>query len=182
MPEIRWSYPRRILFAAAVVAGLVLLWQLADVLVLTFGAIVVAAIVRGLARRFEQWFGLSTHTAGILSTLSILALLGLAFWLVGGALTDQVDQLRQSIPEAWAAVAAWLDSHALGRPFLQFVEETRETGLSGSRIAGAASTALGAFGSAVLMLIVGILLRLGPRALPQWTAGSGTARLPVTPR
>jgi predicted PurR-regulated permease PerM len=162
MPAIRWSYPKRILFAAAVVVGLVLMWQLADVLVLTFGAIVVAAIVRGLARRLEQWFGLSTHTAGILSTLSILALLGLAFWLVGGALTNQVDQLRQSIPEAWAAAAAWLESSALGRQLLQVVEEARETGLSGTRIAGVASTALGAFGSAVLMVIVGIYFALDP--------------------
>lgn len=53
MPAIRWSYPRRVLFAAAVVVADVLPWQLADVLVLTFGAIVVAAIVRGLARHLE---------------------------------------------------------------------------------------------------------------------------------
>lgn len=162
MPTVRWSYPKRILFAAAVGVGLVLMWQLADVLVLTFGAIVVAAIVRGLAWRLEQWFGLSTHTAGILSTLSILALLGLTFGLVGGAMTDQVDQLRQSIPDAWAAAATWLESNALGRQFLQFIDEARETGLSGTRIAGVASTALGAFGSAVLMVIVGIYFALAP--------------------
>lgn len=162
MAEIRWSYPQRILFAAAVVVALILLWQLADVLVLTFGAIVVAAIVRGLAQRFEQWLRLSTHTSGILSTLSILALLGLAFWLVGGGLTDQVDQLRESIPEAWAAASAWLDSHAFGRQFLQIVEEAGESGLSGSRVAGVATTALGALGSAVLMVIVGIYFALDP--------------------
>ncbi len=77
MADSRWPYPKRILFAAAVGVGLVLLWQLADVLVLAFGAIVIATIVRGLARRFEGWSGLSTHTSGILSTLSMLALLGL---------------------------------------------------------------------------------------------------------
>lgn len=108
-----------------------LLWKLADVLVLAFGA-----IVRGLARHIEQWFGLSTHASGILSTMSILALLGLAFWLVGGALTDQIDQLRESIPAAWASASAWLEGHTFGRQFLQLVEQARESGFSGSRVAG----------------------------------------------
>jgi predicted PurR-regulated permease PerM len=160
--ESRWPYPKRILFAAAVGVGLVLLWQLADVLVLTFGAIVIAAIVRGLARRFEGRFGLSTHTSGILSALSILALLGLAFWLAGGALTDQIGQLREGIPQAWAAASDWLDDHALGRQFLLLVDEARESGLSGSGVAGVAGTAFGALGSAVLMTIVGIYFALDP--------------------
>lgn len=163
MPQIRWSYPKRVLFAALVVVVLVLLWQLADVLVLAFGAIVIAAIVRGLAHRYEQWFGLSTQTSAILSTLSILALLGVAFWLVGGALTEQVGRLRESVPQAWNAAAAWLDSHALGRQFLEIVEDARDSGLSGSRIAGLAGTALGALGSAALMLIVGIYLAFDPQ-------------------
>jgi predicted PurR-regulated permease PerM len=162
MATSRWSYPKRILFAAAVGVCLLLLWQLSDVLVLTFGAIVIAAIVRGLARRIEGRFGLSTHTSGILSTLSIVALLGVAFWLVGGALTDQIGQLREGIPQAWAAASNWLDDHALGRQVLQLVEEARESGLSGSGVAGAASTALGALGSAVLMIIVGIYFALDP--------------------
>lgn len=163
MTEIHWSYPKRILFAALVVVVLALLWQLADVLVLAFGAIVIAAIVRGLARRYEQWFGLSTRTSALLGTLSILALLGVAFWLVGGALTEQVGRLRESIPQAWNAAAAWLDSHALGRQFLEIVQQARESGISGSRIAGVASTALGALGSTALMLIVGIYLAVDPR-------------------
>jgi predicted PurR-regulated permease PerM len=162
MAQSNWSYPKRIFFAAAVVVGLVLLWQLADVLVLSFGAIVVATIVRGLAARFEQWFGLSSHTAGLASTLSILSMLVLGFWLVGGALTNQVDQLREDIPQAWAAASAWLNSHALGRQVLQVVAQARESGLSGARVAGAASTALGALGSAVLMLIVGVYFALEP--------------------
>lgn len=162
MSDRAWSYPKRIFFAAGVVVGLVLLWQLADVLVLTFGAIVVAAIVRGLAVRFERWFRVSTHTAGLLSTLSILGLLGIGFWLVGGALTNQVDQLREGIPEAWAAASAWLNSHALGRQLLQIVEDVRASGVSGARVAGAASTALGALGSAALMLIVGVYFALDP--------------------
>ena len=162
MAESRWPYPKRILFAAAVGFGMVLLWQLADVLVLTFGAIVIAAIVRGLARRFGGTLGLSTHASGILSTLSILVLLGVAFWLVGGALTDQVGQLREGIPRAWAAASDWLDDHALGRQLLQLVDEARESGLSGSGVAGVASTALGAFGGAVLMIIVGVYFALDP--------------------
>ena len=129
---------------------------------LTFGAIVIAAIVRGLARRFGGTLGLSTHASGILSTLSILVLLGVAFWLVGGALTDQVGQLREGIPRAWAAASDWLDDHALGRQLLQLVDEARESGLSGSGVAGVASTALGAFGGAVLMIIVGVYFALDP--------------------
>lgn len=160
--EGQWSYPKRVLFAAAVAAGAVLVWQLADVLVLTFGAVVIAAIVRGLARRFEGRFGLLTRTSGILSALSIFALVGLTFWLVGGALTDQIGQLRERIPQAWAAASDWLDDHALGRQFLRLVDETRESGLSGSGVAGVAGTALGALGSALLMIIVGIYFALDP--------------------
>lgn len=162
MAASRWPSPKPILFAAAVGVGLVLLWQLADVLVLTFGAVVIAAIVRGLARRFEGGFGLSTHTSGILSALSILALLGLAFWLIGGALTDQIGQLREGIPRAWAAATAWLDDRALGRQFLQLVDEARESGLPGSGVAGVAGNALGALGSAVLLIIVGVYFALDP--------------------
>lgn len=162
MPKSRWSFPERIFFAAAVVVGVVLLWQLTEVLVLVFGAIVIATVVRGLARRLERWLGLSTHAAGIAGTLSIMGVLGLAIWLVGGALTHQVDQLRQSIPDAWNAASAWLESRPLGRQFLQVIEDAGQSGLSGARLAGVAGTALGAVGTGVLMLIVGVYLALDP--------------------
>lgn len=77
-------------------------------------------------------------------------------------MTEQVGQLREGIPRAWAAASDWLDDHALGRQFLQLVEEARESGLSGSGVAGVASTAFGALGSAALMIIVGIYFALDP--------------------
>lgn len=158
-----WPYPQRVLFAALVLALCLVAWLISDVFMLAFGAIVAAAVVRGLARRYEAWTGLSTQKAAMLAALSIALLLAAVFWLVGEALADQLGQLQRSLPEAWAAARGWLESHTPGRQLLQALQAAgEESQLSGTQLAGAASSTFGALGSAALILIVGVYFAADP--------------------
>lgn len=157
-PENPWTFPRRLLLTTAVVVLLLLLWQLSDVAVLAFGGIVFATMLRGIAKRLERWTGASTQLSAVLSALLVLALLALIFWLVGGAIAEQITRLREQLPQAWAAATGWLGSHALGRQLLDVLRGAMDSGLSGERLTRAASMTLGALGSAVLIAIVSVYL------------------------
>ena len=171
-----WTFPQRLLLTVTVLVLLLLAWRLRDVAVLAFGGAVLAAMLRGLGRRFERWLHLSAKFAAVLSALVVLALLVLVFWLVGDALADQITRLRERLPQAWQAATGWLGGHALGRQLLDVLRSAQDSLLTGERLASLANLTLGALGSALLMAIVGVYLAADPR-----TYREGLVRL-VPPR
>ncbi|NML18713.1 AI-2E family transporter [Azohydromonas caseinilytica] len=140
----------------AVVLLLALLWLLRDVVVLVFGGIVLAAVLRGIARRLERRFRLSPQRSGLLAALLVLALLAAVFAIAGGALADQLSRLRQELPQALTLLDRWLSSHALGQQLIEVVRSAMSSDSTGTWLATATTTTLGAVGSVVLMAIVSV--------------------------
>ncbi|WP_119154651.1 AI-2E family transporter [Caldimonas tepidiphila] len=155
-----WSFLQLLLLTTAVVVLLLLLllWQLSSVAVLAFGGIVMATMLRGIARRLERWTGASPQVSAVLAALLVLAVLAVVGWLVGGAFAEQITRLREQLPQAWAAASSWLASHALGRQLLDVLQGAMDSGLTGNRLARVAGTTLGALGTALLIAIVGVYL------------------------
>lgn len=157
------SYPKRLLLTAVVVVVMVLIWMLADVLVLVFGSIVVAVVLRALARLLQRRAHVPERWSVLVTVLLLaLALVGTGWW-IGGAVSEQVSGLREQLPHAWEAIQRWLASHALGRQLLDVARAAWSQGsIPAPRLGGIAGTALGAIGLAGLMVIVAVYLAADP--------------------
>lgn len=164
----RWTYPRRVALATSVVLLVLLLWLLIDVLLLLFGSVVLASALRGLGHLLHRRAYMPERWSVPAAVLLVLALAIGIGWMVGESLAGQVSRLAEQLPKAWAATAAWLESFRLGRQVLAIVREALSNGgLPTPRLSTVASTAIGAIGGMVLMLIVAVYLALDPRPYRQ---------------
>ena len=153
---------RRMLVVVAVAALALLAWQLSDVFLLLFGAIILATALRALAAPLERYLRLSPRLAVATAILVAAAAIAAGSWLIGDRLAEQFDNLRQRLPEALAALKAWLNDRPLGLQILALWDQAREGDVAWGRVANLATSTLGAIGSAALMAILGIYLAADP--------------------
>lgn len=95
------EFVRRVLIALALAALVYLLWELRIILLMFFGAVVIATIFRSVADYICRYTRLHHSLA---TALSILLVLGLVFGLAavfGNHVADQATALRDRLPEAW---------------------------------------------------------------------------------
>ena len=102
------TFARQVGFVIGAVGVLVLAWRLRDVLVLIFGATVLATALLAGATRIERLLRLPPRWAVVLTL--VLVVLGLAFggWLVGDRFAEQMARLQEKLPAAIEAATAWL--------------------------------------------------------------------------
>jgi predicted PurR-regulated permease PerM len=155
-------YIRRVLIAIGLIAFAYTLWSIGRVLLLAFGAILIAVLFNGLAaliaRRTpvpERW----SLAVGIVTT----AVLFVGFFAVFGAqLGEQVRQVIDRLPAATDAIG-----ERFGTPDVtQRLEDAVAAGANAnvmSRVAGIGVTILGILGDFVLLIVAGIYLASAPR-------------------
>ncbi|MFL5255278.1 MAG: AI-2E family transporter [Rhodopila sp.] len=141
----------------------VLLWQLADVLLLLFLACLIAAAVRGAADRLAD--GLSAPPQlmlGVVIVLLTLVTLAAAFW-IGPAVAGQLGDLVTRLSDSLQALRDHYSQTAAGRavtghiPSVQAVMQK----LFGN-IFTVASLTLGALGSLFVVVVVSLYLAISP--------------------
>ena len=155
------TFARRVLFVLGAVLLLVLMWHLADVLVLVFGATVVAVALSAFTASLERW---RVPRRWSLAT-ALLLLLGfgaLVVMWIGDPLAEQLSRLREGLPAAFERVVAWLRGHRLGVTALEYWASLRQDALPWSRLLGVAGTALGALGTLSLIVITGVYMAADP--------------------
>lgn len=151
------------LLVALFLGVLVLLaWRLSDVLLLLFGAVIVAVALRASAAPLERHLRLRPRLAVSVSVIIALVLLALVTWLVGDRLVTQTEDLRQRLPAAMAALVAWARGHPVGVALLQLWDNAIAGDVPWSRVANVATQTLGAVGSIGLMAVVGVYLAADP--------------------
>jgi predicted PurR-regulated permease PerM len=160
---------------AAVLALLLAVWQVAQILLLIFASILLALFLRTLADFIHRHTPLSREwslTAVILTLLGILVLIGV---LYGPTIADGFYQLFQQLPSALGRLRSALGQYAWGPALLDTLSRTGSTLTNPqqlSKIAGIFSTAFGALGSVVVVIVLGIYFAADPK-----TYINGTARL-----
>lgn len=165
--------------AAALALGALfaLAWKLREVLLLAFGAIVIAAIIRAIARPALRRYP-KREKLGILGAILVLLLfLGGMFWLFGQQISGQMHDLGKRLPEAAAAAKGWAEQHAIGRFVLEKMQgagagEADGSGGMGASLKEAVTLTINSIGHTLLMLVAGIYLAFDPRLYV-----SGLARL-----
>jgi predicted PurR-regulated permease PerM len=148
----------RLVIAIAILAVVLLAWQLRGLLLLAFGAALVAVILRIVARPLRDRLHLPHLAALLVAVLLVLGLFGAAFALFGLEAIGEAEALRSNIPKAWEALLRRLEPLGLAEPL---------RGIAGgqgivSRIGNLAMSFGGGLADAVLVLVGGIYLAAEP--------------------
>ncbi|GAA4038488.1 AI-2E family transporter [Sphingomonas rosea] len=94
---------RRTLIVIGLIALTALLWMLRDVLLMVFGAVVIAALFRSLAGQFQK-LGLPQGIALALAVLTVIGIVVAGGFLFGAQLVSQAETLRDAVPKAWTSL------------------------------------------------------------------------------
>jgi len=158
------QFVHRVLIVLGLTALFLIAWQLRTLLLMFFGAVVVATMFRALGDRLEKLIGCKP---GIAVALSITIILGVAIGLValfGSHVAAQVQTLRETIPAAWRAFEARMGDLGLGEQIKTLAQSIRAPGGSSFSAFGKTILSIGGGIADVLVVIVaGIFLATQPR-------------------
>ncbi len=168
MAERKRSGDAEFVRRALIVIGLVVLaflaWQLRTVLVLLFGAVVVATIIRTIADPFVNRLRVPDGLAVLIAVLLILAVIGAVAWMLGRQIAAQTETLADTMPRALATVDEWLAGVGLAHPLQSWLAELhRHGGALVSRFSSWLSAASTGLANLLIVFFGGIFLAAEPR-------------------
>ncbi len=99
------TFIRRLMIVLAIGVVMAALYFLSDILLLFFGSILVATILRSVAHPITVRTGLSERIALGISSVIVFGSLGLALWWVGPSLAAQMQSVILNLPEAASRLA-----------------------------------------------------------------------------
>ena len=153
---------RGVLVLAAVAIGALVVYRLADVILLLFGAVLVAILFHAIAGPIRERAGLPRTPALVLAVLLVVAFFGFIFWLFGYEAQAQFDNLSDLLPRAWTALQAKLSTSPFGHFLLEGVNGASPGKLLVAWAPRFASTAAGAIASTIIVFFAGLYLAFHP--------------------
>jgi predicted PurR-regulated permease PerM len=157
-----WRFLGFVLIGSAVAVSLLVVWQLSHVLLLVFGAVLVAVVLRSLSDLIEHYTplkeGWALAAAAVLVTLVVLTflvLLGTQIRTQFGTLVDGIPDLIETVEQVTgvAGISEW-------------IEERAGALIGGGEmfgdIAGYSGAVLTALAHVVLVLFAGLYLAINP--------------------
>ncbi|MDZ8263166.1 AI-2E family transporter [Nostoc sp. ChiQUE01b] len=93
----------------AILLCLYILWQIREVLLLMFAAVVLATTLNRLAKRFQR-FGMRRSFAVLLAVAIFLAGIVGFFWLIVPPFAQQFQELTYQVPKGFGRFNSWLDA------------------------------------------------------------------------
>ena len=159
------AFTGRLLIVVAIVAFAGALWQLTDILVLLFGAILLAIGLRAASRTVSRVTGMGEIPTLIIVIVLLLAAFTAALWVFGSTVAAQLDEVIEASPTGFRMVIDWLNGHPNVRQFLDQARGTNILGATGWATTIAAVVARSitrVLGYGVITLFVAIYLAAQP--------------------
>jgi predicted PurR-regulated permease PerM len=154
---------RQILVAIALLGVAVLLWRVADVLIVGFGGIVLAALLRAFAIPLTRITGWRDRWAVlVVLALAVVALSGLV-WLFGHQATTQATGLLNQLPIAFNRLIQTVQRNQSGRAIVQSLQGSLSQSNILSNVGIAAGAVIGGAADVVLVLFLGIYFAIDPQ-------------------
>ncbi|WP_442497766.1 AI-2E family transporter [Methylobacter sp. sgz302048] len=158
---------------AAVVALLLMLWQVAQILLLVFASLLLALFLRTLADFISRRTPLSEGWSLTLVVAVLLGLFALILALYGPKLADGFYRLFKELPSAPERLRRALEQYEWGPAFMDTLSRAGSSMTDSkqlAKIAGIFSTAFGALGSAVVVIVLGLYFAADPKTYIDGTA------------
>jgi predicted PurR-regulated permease PerM len=163
-------YKRRVLTGAMIVIALIVLlyflWQAVYVLLLIFAGILLAVLLRSLAELVCRRTGLPVGWGVVLVSFALLVALALVVWLGAPAISRQVEELAEKLPQSLQSLESrvaqykwggWLAAHA---PSTQQVAQRSQQMLL--RSPGVLMSAFNVVVAVIVIVFVGLYLAAEP--------------------
>lgn len=122
------SFTAKVAIVALAAVLVALVFALRHVLLLAFGAILIAVGLRGLASAIETHTPLGRKASLAIATLTVLGVVGAAIWLLGAQISEQIKQASADLPSAWESLRARLSESEYGRALVQEIEQAASGG------------------------------------------------------
>jgi predicted PurR-regulated permease PerM len=152
---------KRTLIVFAVFATPVLIWYLFDVVLMAFGAIILAMLLRLLAEPLMRWLRLPEVVALIVSVLILFGIIGGTGYLFGSRISNEIQDVVQRATAASADIQKTLQGSAFGNYLLQHL--TNGTFSLTDMLPGVLRVSTTFLEGVIIMLISGIYLAAQPR-------------------
>lgn len=153
---------KAILIGALVAILIIAAAKLLDLLILAFGATVIAVLVRGLAHEVERRSPISGGWSLAAALLIIIAVIGAVGWLFGTQIGIQFAQLTEILPAAWASLKEQLATLPGGPEIISSLEQPSANGDLLSRVGGVVQSLAGALADLILLLFGAIFIAADP--------------------
>ncbi|MCP4385374.1 MAG: AI-2E family transporter [Hyphomicrobiales bacterium] len=151
-----------VLIVAAIAILLLVLWRLSHVIMLVFGAILVAVMLRSLSEPIERYTPIPNPWSLFLAVLVVAVFIAGFVVLLGTQIDSQIRGLIIQLPALWDALEAQLGLEELGETL---AERVRDFLFRGETVANFAGLTLGLVDivlSAALVLVAGIYIAARP--------------------
>lgn len=152
----------RVFIIAAVLGLLGGIWLLSDILLLAFGAVLFAVVLRMFAQPIASWLGLSDGLSVMIVALGILSIVIAAVGLFGPNLSQELRGVAERLPTAYANLAS---RYNLGS-FTDLVSgsgSVSSLGTLASKVLAWGSTLVGVLASVVIVVFGGMYFAASPR-------------------
>ena len=161
VPESDWLFVRRLLIVLAITALAAAIWALSDMILLLFGAVLIAVMLRAIADPITAYIRIPDPWALLLAGLLVIAILVLAAYFLGPELAKQMRGLFERLPVALARITEELQIASFA-DLLKGSSAASSLGNLASRVFAWSSTVLGALASLALVIFGGIYLAANP--------------------
>ncbi|MCY7346629.1 MAG: AI-2E family transporter [Pyrinomonadaceae bacterium] len=167
------TFARRVLInigiVLLVVVILVVTIYVFDVILLLFGAILLAIFLHGLANISRRYLRLSEGLSVLLVSLILLLALSLSVWLLAPSVAEQIRNLRDELPKSLQNVVAYLSNFSWGKLLIEqmpasseIIEKVNNSDTL-TRVGTVFSSTLGILTNIALMILLAIYLASEPK-------------------
>jgi predicted PurR-regulated permease PerM len=160
------EFVRKTLIVLGIILLALLLWKLADVLLLAFGAILVALILHALAELLVRYLRVPERwSLWVASTIIFIVLIGL-IGLFGTQIRAQFSNVMERLPFVIDNFSKNLGFGAVSDDLTEMMNNMPDGGLA-TRIAGFGGAVLSGFANFLLVVIAGVYIAASPRIYKQ---------------
>ncbi len=175
-PIIRDELKRATAWAMVAVAVL-LIWILAQPILLLIAGIVFAAILDVLAKALKPILPIGRRLRLLVVVLLLIAGIGGVGWLAGIEITSQAEELRSRLSEQYAELVAWLNSMGISARQFDIADLLNQVLGSVGSVTSAIGSAIGGIATFVLIMFIGLFIAIEPNIYDrgiQWMLPKGS--------
>ncbi len=155
------KFLRRVVIVIALIAVMAAAWALADILLLAFGSVLVAVLLRAIAKPMSHYMRIPERVAIMLAVLLVVLLIAAGVYFFGPELARQMRALFERMPGALARIAETLQIGSFTE-LLKGAGAASSLGNMLSRAFAWSTSIIGAVASIVLVIVGGIYLAADP--------------------
>lgn len=162
------DFQRKIWTAAGIIAlfiiVILIIKAIFNVLLLLFAGSLIAIYFVGLGGLIKRYLPVNGGISLFISILGSLLLLVGFFWLTGNSISQQISDLKETLPSAIENVKSRLNETALGRRVLETTTSTEMSGKASAVIQTFFTSTFGVLGDIYVVLFLGIFFTVSPKS------------------